>query len=240
MTSNQFFIKKLPDDLKRFFLEGGEHHHLARVARVKAGDYIWLTDGSGRRLQAEVEKIGEEKTWLRPVQIVEEALKTVIVLGLGITKPATLDFIVQKATELGVTEIKLLHTKRSLAIASEKLEARIERWRKIAKEALKQAKGGILPAISLPLSLNEAILQSKTELKLYLDEESQVYFREILTTGKPESVSLLVGPEGGWTEGEKQMLRNSGYQGLTLGGRILRTETAVISALALISHFWNW
>ncbi|MBC7361241.1 MAG: 16S rRNA (uracil(1498)-N(3))-methyltransferase [Candidatus Aminicenantes bacterium] len=240
MTSNQFFIKNLPDGRNRFSLEGEEHHHLFRVARIRVGDRIWLTDGRSHRLLAEVEKINEDKTWLRPLKTVEESLKTATVLGLGMTKPKTMDFIIQKATELGVTEIQPLITRRSLTITSEKLEAKTERWKKIAREALKQSKGAILPVISQPLSLKEAILKTRTELKLYLDEHSEVYFRDILSTSRPGSVSLLIGPEGGWTKEEEEMLQKSEYKGLTLGGRILRTETAVISALTLISHFWNW
>lgn len=240
MTSNQFFLENLPEGKGRFFLEGKEHHHLRQVARIKEGDRIWLTDGRSRRLLAEVEKISLTKTWLLPLEFVEESLKTALILGLGITKPGTMDFIVRKATELGVTEILPLITRRSFSLGPDKLETKLERWERISREALKQSKGAVLPVISRAVSLKEAVLKARAELKFYLCEHSQVCFRDILNRASPQSVTLLVGPEGGWAEEEMEMLEKYDFEGLTLGGRILRTETAIIGALSLISHYWNW
>lgn len=240
MTSNQFFVKSLPDAPTQFFLRGEEHHHLSRVVRIKTGDLIWLTDGGGRRFQAKVIKIEKDRTWLQPLGVINEALKIRIFLGFGLTKPASLELIIQKATELGVTEIQPLITARSQNLAAASLETKKERWQKIAREALKQSKGGVLPIINSPISLKKAVSQEEVGLKLFLEEGSTMYFRDILVKAAPEKVSLLVGPEGGWTEEEKEMLRTAQYLGLNLGGRILRAETAAISALSLISHFWNW
>ncbi len=240
MTSNQFFIREWPGDLARFCLEGQEHHHLSRVARVKPGNLVWLTDGQGRRLLAEVESIEEERTWLRPLKTVGETIKTRVILGLGLTRPAVFELIVQKATELGVSEIQPLLTRRSQPLPPERLEKKIQRWERIAREALKQSKGGSLPRLGLPLKLEQAAGREVNGLKFYLSEDSPRYFRDILMTGRVEQVYLLAGPEGGWTEEEKELLDRAGFQGLSLGSRILKTETAVISALSLISHFWNW
>lgn len=240
MTSNQFFIKEWPGDRDRFCLEGQEHHHLSRVARVKPGNLVWLTDGRGRRLLAEVESIEEEKTWLRPLKKVEEVVRTRVILGLGLTRPSVFELIIQKATELGVSEIQPLLTRRSQPLPPERLEKKIQRWEKISREALKQSKGGSLPFISRPLRLEQAVARGMAGLKFYLSEDSPRYFRDILMTGRAEEVYLLAGPEGGWAEEEKELLDRAGFQGLSLGSRVLKTETAVISALSLISHFWNW
>ncbi|MCX8160507.1 MAG: 16S rRNA (uracil(1498)-N(3))-methyltransferase [Candidatus Saccharicenans sp.] len=240
MTSNQFFIKEWPEGLARFYLEGQEHHHLSRVARVKPGNLVWLTDGKGRRLLAEVESVEEEKTWLRPLRTVEEEIRTRVILGLGLTRPAVFDFIIQKATELGVSEIQPLLTRRSQPLPPDRLGKRIQRWEKIAREALKQCKGGSLPLLAPPLKLEQAVGRKVSGSKFYLSEDSPRYFRDILMSGRTEEVFLLAGPEGGWAEEERQLLDGAGFQGLSLGSRVLRTETAVISALSLISHFWNW
>lgn len=240
MTSNQFFVDKLPENGAPFFLEGREHHHLSRVARVKPGEKIWLTDGRGRRLLAEVEEVGAKRTRLRPLQAVQETLKTRVVLGLGLTRAETFDFLVQKATELGVAEIQPLLTKRSQPLPPERLEKKHQRWEAIAREALKQCKGGLLPHIGYPLPLEAALSKKAEALKFYLDEDSQGYFRDILINSRASEVYLLAGPEGGWAEEEKEQMDRAGFQGLSLGSRVLRTETAVLAALSLISHFWNW
>ncbi len=241
MTSNQFFITNLPAGDDKFSLAGEEHFHLARVARVKPGDRIWLTDGRQKRLLAEVLSLEPDKTWLLPLKMTEENLKTELILGLGLTRPATMDAIIEKATELGVTEIIPLITARSFRLPADRIEAKLARWQRISRAALKQSKGASLPAIRKPLSLAEVLgLDSKGEQKIFLDEHSQVYFRDILSEDRPASVVLLVGPEGGWSQKEKEELVRVNYRGYSLGGRILRTETAVVSVLALISHFWNW
>ncbi|RFT16132.1 MAG: Ribosomal RNA small subunit methyltransferase E [Candidatus Saccharicenans subterraneus] len=240
MTSNQFFIREWPAGLDRFCLEGQEHHHLSRVARVKPGNLVWLTDGRGRRLLAEVEFVEEERTWLRPLKTKEEAIKTRVILGLGLTRPAVFDFIIEKATELGVSEIQPLMTRRSQPLPPDRLDKKIQRWERIAREALKQCKGGSLPHIGFPLKLEQAVGRKVNGSKFYLSEDSPRYFRDILIEDRTDEIFLLAGPEGGWTEEEKELLDRAGFQGLSLGSRILKTETAVISALSLISHFWNW
>ena len=241
MTSNQFFMTNLPAGDVKFSLAGEEHFHLARVARVKPGDRIWLTDGRQKRLLAEVLSLEPDKTWLLPLKMTEENLKTELILGLGLTRPATMDTIIEKATELGVIEIIPLITARSFRLPADKLEIRLARWQRISQAALKQSKGASLPAIRKAMSLAEVLsLDSKGEQKIFLDEHSQVYFRDILSEDRPASVVLLVGPEGGWSQKEKEELARANYRGYSLGGRVLRTETAVVSALTLISHFWNW
>ena len=241
MTSNQFFMTNLPAGDVKFSLAGEEHFHLARVARVKPGDRIWLTDGQQKRLLAEVLSLEPDKTWLLPLKMTEENLKTELILGLGLTRPATMDTIIEKATELGVIEIIPLITARSFRLPADKLEVRLARWQRISQAALKQSKGASLPVIRKAMSLAEVLsLDSKGEQKIFLDEHSQVYFRDILSEDRPASVVLLVGPEGGWSQKEKEELARANYRGYSLGGRVLRTETAVVSALTLISHFWNW
>lgn len=240
MTSNQFFINKLPEGAARFCLEGQEHHHLSRVARIRAGEKVWLTDGRSRRLLAEVEAVEDDRTWLRPMETVEEQIKTRIILGIGLTRSATFEFVIQRATELGLAEIQPLLTRRSQPLPPDRLTARKQRWEKIAREALKQCKGGHLPLIWTPVPLDRAVERKVSGTRMYLDESSPHYFRDILISEQPGEVYLLVGPEGGWAESEKAIMDRAGFKGLSLGGRILKTETAVLSALSLISHFWNW
>lgn len=240
MTSNQFFLNNWPEK-ERFYLEGEEYHHICRVARVKEGDKIWLTDGRRRRLLAAVLRIEEDKIWLQTVLTEEEELGAKISLWFGLTKPKTADFIIQKATELGVSEILPLITRRSFKITPDRLDGRLRRWEKIAREALKQSKGAFLPEIKKPELLNIALAGSRAGLKLFLDDESEINLKAVITTTyTPESICLFVGPEGGLEDEERLKLSVAGFKGVSLGRRILRTETAIISAVAIISHFWNW
>jgi len=115
LTSNQFISGRIERDASRAFLEGDEHHHLARVARIRAGDRVWIFDSRGNRFLTEVEEVGKDRTRLRIIRAAdrgEEDLR--IVLGQACAKPKAMDLIIQKATELGVSAIVPLRTACSL------------------------------------------------------------------------------------------------------------------------------
>jgi 16S rRNA (uracil1498-N3)-methyltransferase len=245
LTSRQFYAgKKLDPNSDAVILDGKEHHHLARVARFKKGDEVWLFDDEGLRVRAVVESIGKESSQLRIVDRNDEKENPVrcrIVLGQSVIRPGNMDLIVQKATELGVASIVPLLTSRSLAGREEREERKEERWRRIALEASKQSLRPSPPNVEPWRKLEAFLEMPRSGRKIFLSEKGGRLFGEILTGAgeAPEETVLLVGPEGGWTEEEISALERHGYESASLGRTIVRAETAAICAIGMIAHFWN-
>jgi 16S rRNA (uracil1498-N3)-methyltransferase len=246
LTSNRFYISQIDTQSPYVFLEGEEHHHLSRVSRIQPKEEIWLFDGSGRSYLARVEEVEKEKTKLFILEGKgREKVSTEIILAQSLVKSKNMEFIIQKSAELGIARFIPLMTSRSVVKIEEKIERKLERWERIALEAVKQSGNPWVPCISPPMGLKKLMKESKATLKLLLSENRGKYFREILTrTGKsfkespPPSIMILIGPEGGWTKEEEEFILENGFEAVSLGKNILRTETAAICALALISHFW--
>lgn len=248
MTSNRFFIEQPNLHSSPYvFLYGDEHHHLSRVARIKPKEKVWLFDEQGTCYLARVEEIEREKTCLFILKkMEEEEQKVKITLGQGLIRSKKMGLIIQKATELGITTFIPVITSRSIIKIQEKNEKRIERWQKIAREAAKQSKRAFVPSILSPMPLSKLLDERKEERKLLLSENRGRYLKDILLSFSgnhkariPSSVIILVGPEGGWSEQEETDILNHDYEAISLGRQVLRAETAALSSIALISHFWN-
>jgi 16S rRNA (uracil1498-N3)-methyltransferase len=234
-------MERIDPAAPRAWLEGAEHHHLARVARIKAGEEVWIFDRQGNRYRAEVENVGKDRSRLRLVgRAAAERPAVEITLGQALIKPGNMDLVVQKAAELGVTVLVPLVTARSLHGQAGNGAKKIERWRKIALEAAKQSRRSAATAIE-PFTPVEDFADCETDArKLYLSESGGKPLREVLTgPGGPSAVALLSGPEGGWTAGEEEMLKGAGFEAVSLGKTVLRAETATIAAVGMISHFWG-
>ncbi len=171
-----------------------------------------------------------------------------ITLAQALLKSKKMDLIIQKSTELAVTNIIPIITARTIVKIEEKIHKKIERWEKIALEAVKQSQMSFLPSISYPIAIEKLLEERGEEKKLLLSENKGKYLRDILiensgselrTPKSPVSVLILVGPEGGWTDEEEKYILNHGCEAVSLGGQTLRAETAAICSIALISHFWN-
>ena len=245
MTSKQFFLERIDPAAPQAWLEGAENHHLARVARIKAGEEIWIFDRQGNRYRAEVEAVGKDRSRLRLVGPAAAADPGVeITLGQALIKPGNMDLVVQKAAELGVTVLVPLVTARSLHGQVGDVGKKVERWRKIALEAAKQSRRSAATAIEPFMPVEDFVRRGTDARKLYLSESGGKLLREVLTGSGgppacPSSVVLLAGPEGGWTEAEGTMLKNTDFEAVSLGKTVLRAETATIAAVGMISHFWG-
>jgi len=249
LTSNRFFIKKKSIQSGAIFLCGEEHHHLSRVARVKPGKNVWLFDGEGTSYLARVEAVQKHRTELLIMEKINKGRPQVpITLAQALLKAKKMEFTIQKATELGVAAIIPVITARSIVNIEEKTERKVERWRKIAREAAKQSQNPFIPSISLPVALEKLIKERNEAKKLLLSENKGKYLRDILIRSStkgclmkeaPSSAFILIGPEGGWTKGEEDNILNQGFEAVSLGKLILRAETAAICSLSLITHFWN-
>ncbi len=228
------------------FLSGEEHHHLSRVVRIKPQEKVWLFDGQGMDYVARVEEIGPERTRLVVLKTVAaEEPRVKIVLGQAVLKTKKMEIVLQKSTELGIFEFLPVITERTIVKIAAKEKKRRERWQRIAREAAKQSRRAVFPTICQPATLSEVLVTRNEERKLYLSEHQGTSLKDILLFNKPQgkdkipsSALILVGPEGGWTDPEEKTLLNHDYEAVGLGQAVLRAETAAISALAILSHFW--
>jgi 16S rRNA (uracil1498-N3)-methyltransferase len=247
LTSTHFLIKQKNLRLPFAVIEGEEHHHLSKVLRIKPGKRIWLIDEQGRSFLAEVREVGKEQTTLAVVERAEkEEMKIELNLAQGLIKSKKLDFLVQKATELGMKSFIPVIARRSVVRIQEKEQRKTVRWQKIAAEAAKQSRRSLVPKVYPPQPFSRFVENRNESRKLLLCQTKGRYLRDIFAEGpgRPQdagtpSVLILVGPEGGWTEDEEGLALERGFEAVSLGKQVLRAETAALAALAVISHFWN-
>ncbi len=241
MTSKQFFLERIDPAVPRAWLEGAEHHHLARVARIRPGEEIWIFDRQGNRYLAEVEAVGKDRSRLRIVgPAAAQDPGVPLTLGQALIKPANMDLIVRKAAELGVSVLVPLITARSLkGLDGEAGGKKIERWKKIALEAAKQSRRPAPASIAPFTPLGDLVARGTDGRRLYLSESGGKPLREVLSGSGGTSAILLTGPEGGWTEAEETTLKEGDFEAVSLGRTVLRAETATIVAVGMIAHFWG-
>jgi len=244
VTSNHFFIPKARAAGVVLVLEGREHRHLSRVLRARSGDVVVLFDEEGTKYKARVEDVAAEATTLACLDRTPgEGPKTRIGLAQALLKVKTMDFVVQKAAELGLADFFPVAAAHSVSRLEEKSLRKVDRWEKIAREASKQSRLGWPIRIHAPLALDEFLEGPPPEAALFLSERRGPLLRDVLCAdrdGLPASAVILVGPEGGWTEAEEASISGRGYEAVSLGRSVLRAETAALAAAALLSHFWNW
>ncbi len=247
MTSNQFFIPRLEDGSSLVVLRGEEHRHLAKAARVRPGDSVRLFDADGRRCWAEVVSVGRERTELRVLKRDgTEGRRVNLALVQAMLQAKKMEFLVQKAAELGCAEFLPVITERSLREAAERSGRKLERWSRIALEATKQSKGALATVVRAPRPLKAYLREPGPGRRLLLSERGGRPLKDILADHDacpgpetPSSVILLIGPEGGWSVAEEGLARESGFEAASLGHRILKAETAALAAAAMVLHFWG-
>lgn len=222
---------------------------MSRAARIKIGELVWLFDECGIVYRAKVDKIGKNSTYLSILEKREKkesGLK--MILAQAMIKAKKMELVLQKSTELGVDTFIPVVSALSVVRLEGKEQKKMERWERIVREAAKQCGRSAVPHISSPMSLKNVIQNRNDQKKLFLNEKSGRPLRDVLLDGfhAPQqskashpSVLLLVGPEGGWTEEEERAIKDCGFEALSLGSLVLRSETAAISSIAMISHFWK-
>lgn len=245
MTANQFFVPAIAEGADRIVVAGDEHRHLARSARVRPGESVWLIDAAGRRARARVERVGEETTELTVLERQEaEGPGARVVLAQALVEAKKLETIIEKAAELGCVEVVPVTTARSVRAAREREDRKLERWSRIVREAAKQCKGRLVTSVRPPRPLEALLREPLDGLRLFLSEHGGRPLRDVLAgpaAARPAAPSavLLVGPTGGWTAAEEEAIRAAGFEAVSLGRRILRSETAAVAAAAMILHFWD-
>jgi 16S rRNA (uracil1498-N3)-methyltransferase len=250
MTRHRFYASPPEIAGSSITLSPEESHHLSRVLRLRPGDPVLVFDGQGSEYSCAVAtSSGNQAT----VEIIEPLVDQVesplyLTLAQALAKGEKFDFIVQKATELGVRRIVPIVTEHSdVKIADEKADRRLLRWQRIALEALKQCGRRVLVQIEPPLAFTEflncenprlnAAQNPELPLMLGFTEKGGDPIDRVLSVHRPgSSVIAVIGPEGGWSDNETRSMVEFGCQRVTLGRRTLRTETAAIAAISLIQH----
>lgn len=237
---HRFFVKGfLPDVV----IKQDDINHIKNVLRKKAGDEITVIDEAGHTAVAVLTFLSDTAIEIDIKQRIDYQSEPPVrlIIGQGIGKGDKMDFVVQKAVELGATDIVPLDTERTVVRYDvKKAKDRQGRWQKIANEAAKQSKRTIVPTVHPLLGLAETVETFNFDLGIMLwEEEKKTGLREILQKIDKDNVKtvfLLVGPEGGISEKEAEIARNAGFVSVSLGKRILRTETAGVAALSVIMY----
>ncbi len=223
----------------RLDLDSQASTHLVKVLRLKEGAELRLFNGDGCEYLAHITVAGKKNAQveIRDVLSTEANVSFPIHLGQVVSKGDRMDFTIQKATELGITDITPLWSERcDVRLKGERLEKKMEHWKKVAISACEQSGRNQLPTIHPAMNYHDWACSVESEIKLVLHTRDQKPLAEIKA---PASVALLVGPEGGITDEEVELCLQQGFTGLTLGPRILRTETAALAALSLFQYLWG-
>jgi len=238
MARRRFFV----DEVQRghAHIKGEEAHHLSRVLRVEVGQKFEISDNQNVYL-AEVENARKDLVSFAIVEKIEASAPTVrVALLASLIKFEHFEWLIEKATELGVEQVIPVEAERSekgLAAAAQK---RVVRWRRIAREASEQSRRAKLPLIEPVVSLAEA-LREQADYRYVLEEADAPPILSVLppVCRSKDRVALLVGPEGGWTDRERAEIGAAGWVATSLGDGILRAETASIAGLSIINAAWN-
>lgn len=237
---DRFFVDKIESD-QAYIQSAEEIKHITKVLRLKEGESVEIFDGKGKEYIATITEIDKKEVSLvitKHVDINRE-LQSKIVVYQGIPKAQKMDLIVQKLTEIGVHRIVPVKFERCVKLIDEKEEKQIERWSKIAFEACKQSKRTLIPTIDRSLNikqLTEEISENDTTL-LFYENEDKLPIKDVLkNTPTGATIGIIIGPEGGITEKEKEQIANAGAKSVCIGNRILRTETAAIYGASVVSY----
>jgi len=244
LTSNHFFIQKSLAGGPWLCLQGREHHHLSKVARLRCRDEVWLFDEDGARYRARIEDIDRDRTRLRLLEKLEAtSRRSKITLAQALLKAKSMDWLIQKATELGLSTLVPVLSERCVVKLEDRTAKKVLRWSRIAQEASKQCRSGLVPAILGPRPLEDFLKEGDADKKLILSENRGLPLKDLVRTarisGRKPHVLIMVGPEGGWTEAEENKAVRRGFELVSLGPNVLRAETAALAAMAILSHFWD-
>ncbi len=238
MARRRFFVPEVRRGIAG--LTGSEAEHLVRVLRVEPGQVFEISDNRKVYL-AEVSSARKSQV---DFQVLEElpSLEPAVHIRVlaSLIKFEKFELLIEKATELGVAVIQPIESIRSERGLAQAAQKRSERWQRIALEASQQARRAYLPEIA-PTMTFDAAVRIDTSVRLLLDETAAA--KPILsalpsTRSSEDHVALLLGPEGGWTDDERQRAMDAGWTSCSLGNNILRAETAAIAALAIVQAAW--
>jgi 16S rRNA (uracil1498-N3)-methyltransferase len=239
MRISRFYCPQLRQEQQVLDLPETVHRHAVQVLRLKPGSLIRLFDGKGLEFEAEltrVEKRHSQVQLMTPIENQSESPLNITLLQ-GVSRGERMDFAIQKAVELGVSTIVPVVTERcNVQLKQDRAQKRRDHWQGVLISACEQSGRAFLPELAAVTTLEEALEGSTDELKLVLDPRATQSFNDL---PQPQTLSLLIGPEGGLSEAELDLAAQHSFTALQFGPRILRTETAAVAALAVVQTLWG-
>ncbi len=241
----RFFVEH-SEIIKEFpVIEGQDAHHIAKVFRLKPKDHIVIVDGGGMEYEAEIISSSKNQVTVSVVKKYATVAESpvYITVGQGYLKDKKMDMLIRHLTEIGIAKWIPVVSEYSVPQPDvRKMDSRIQRWEVIAKEAVKQCRRTRVPEIVSPVSFQHAIEESSGfDLKIIFYENETAPMGQTLLPSdpKPSQLFVLLGPEGGFSNKEIELAKSAGFISASLGPRILRAETASISACTLIQHLFG-
>lgn len=242
----QFFVAKsqINEETGLAMITGTDVNHICNVLRMRTGEQFYVTDGESKgKYLCALKSASEEQVVCDILRNITESseLPCEITLYQGLPKADKMELIIQKAVELGVSRIVPVSTKRSIVkLDDKKAGAKISRWQGIAEAAAKQSKRDVIPEIGGVMTLKEALAEAaefEVSMMPYENAEGMAFTRSLLEQIKPgQRVAIFIGPEGGFDDSEVEVALAQGTQPVTLGRRILRTETAGLAVLSMLVY----
>ena len=236
---HRFFIPQLYNE--EMSITGVDAKHIGKVLRMQPGDKLQIVSDDGVSALAEVTAISESTVTVRCLEVLAESHEPAvkITLAQGLTKGEKMDFIIQKAVELGAYSIVPVAMEHSVVrLDGAKADKKVERWQKIAEAAAKQSKRDIIPQVQAVQSISQMLANNncKTKIIAYECEDRMSLKTALREAGQLDDLLLIIGPEGGISEGELGKAREAGAIPVSLGRRILRAETAGLVAMSAIFY----
>ncbi len=236
---HRFFIPQLYNE--EMSITGVDAKHIGKVLRMQPGDKLQIVSDDGVSALAEVASITESTVTVRCLEVLAESHEPAvkITLAQGLAKGEKMDFIIQKAVELGAYSIVPVAMEHSVVrLDGAKADKKVERWQKIAEAAAKQSKRDIIPQVQAVQSVSQMLANNncKTKIIAYECEDRMSLKTALREAGQLDDLLLIIGPEGGISEGELSKAREAGAVPVSLGRRILRAETAGLVAMSAIFY----
>lgn len=244
----QFFVESTQVQGDEIVITGSDVNHIGNVLRMKAGEKLRVSDSAGRSYFCRINEITPDmvRAGIEREDELGTELSNRIVLFQGLPKADKMELIIQKAVELGASEIIPVAMKNCVVkLDDKKAAAKVSRWQSIAESAAKQSKRTLIPTVQMPVSWKEALNLAKAldiTLVPYENERGMQATREIIgDIGAKESIGIMIGPEGGFSDAEIAMVDEAhadcgSFHRISLGRRILRTETAGLATLAMLVY----
>mgnify|MGYP004515918143 FL=1 len=239
----RFFVEphQIDEAAHQIHIVGTDVNHMSNVLRMKQGEEVWISDGGKKEYRCAIEAFSADEVLLHIIYAQEPdyELSSRIYLFQGLPKADKMELIIQKAVELGAYEIIPVETKRCVVkLDGKKAAKKVDRWQQIAESAAKQSKRMLIPNVHQVLSFKEALKYAESmDIRLipYELAKGMQETKEILAAiEQGQSIGIFIGPEGGFEEKEVEAAISEGAKPITLGKRILRTETAGLAILSVL------
>ncbi len=238
---DRFFVEADQIKDKSIFIVGDDVKHISGPLRLGIGDKIEVVS-EGYLYIGIIENLTKKEVELRIIGCYKDKKEPIAKIHLyqGLAKGSKMDYIIQKGTEVGIDKITIVEMDRSVSrISSDKKKvSKLERWRKIAEEAAKQSKRGKIPEVVDAISSDDMILELKNKKNILVayEEEEKISIKNVISKITEEEINIIIGPEGGISKEEINQLKNVGAKTMSLGPRILRTETAGLVMASILLY----